>query len=66
MKVVGLFFDKKDFSKMKEVIDSVIENKELKLSRERVRNEAWQYQGQGAEKTVDWLIEKYKRIAGER
>lgn len=66
LKELGIKLDKKDFPKMKEMIDSVIENKELKASRERVRNEAWQYQGQGAEKTVDWLIEKYKRIAGER
>nr|WP_318660143.1 CDP-glycerol glycerophosphotransferase family protein [uncultured Treponema sp.] len=66
LKELGIKLDKKDFPKMKEMIDSVIENKELKSSRERVRNEAWQYQGQGAEKTVDWLIEKYKRIAGER
>ena len=66
LKELGIKLDKKDFPKMKEMIDSVIENKELKASRDRVRAEAWQYQGQGAEKTVDWLLEKYKKITGER
>lgn len=66
LKELGVKLEQKDFFKMKEIIDSVIENNELKLSRERVRKEAWQYQGQGAEKTVDWLIAKHNEIAGDR
>lgn len=66
LKELGIKLDKNDFSRMKEIIDSVIENKDLKNARSRVRDEAWQYKGQGAEKTVDWLLNKQNQIAGRK
>ena len=29
--------------------------------RKNVRKEAWYYQGQGAQKTVDWILNKTKK-----
>lgn len=66
LKELGISLDKNDFTRMKEIIDSVIENKELKVSRSRVREEAWKYMGQGAEKTVDFLINKHQQIINGR
>lgn len=62
LKKIGKCLEKKDFPYMKEVIDQVINDDSFNEARKQVREETWKYKMQGAEKTVDYLINKHKEI----
>lgn len=62
LKKIGKCLEKKDFPCMKEVIDQVINDDSFNEARKQVREETWKYKMQGAEKTVDYLINKHKEI----
>jgi len=49
---------------MKELIDSVIEDKTFAKYRTQVAEETWAYKGQGAEKVADYLIAKHEQLVG--
>lgn len=55
---IGKKLDQKDFINMKKVIDNVLSDDLYSEARKKVRTEAWHYQGQGAQKTVDWILSK--------
>ena len=63
LKKLGKKLEEKDFSDMKNIIDSVISDKSFEKAREDVRAEAWHYQGEGAKRTVDYLINKHKELS---
>lgn len=50
---------------LKETIDELIRSDAKTEGRARVRDEAWQYIGESAERTVDYLVEKYQHLQGE-
>ena len=62
LKKIGKCLEEKDFPDIKNVIDSVISDDSFSEARKQVRKEAWHYQMHGAEKTVDYLINKYSEI----
>ncbi len=61
LKKIGKKLEQKDFANMKNVIDSVLSDDLYAEARKNVRKEAWYYQGQGAQKTVDWILNKTKK-----
>lgn len=59
---LGINLEQNDFSNLKAIIDDLIKNESFQKGRERIRNEAWQHQGEGAKRTVNYLIEKQKEF----
>ena len=47
---------------IKEVIDTCITDYSYAEGRKNVLKETWEYKGQGAVRTVDYLINKYNEI----
>jgi hypothetical protein len=47
---------------IKEVIDDCLENPRYAEGRDGVRIECWKCCGEGAEKTVDYLVSKYEEL----
>ncbi len=56
LKKLGRKLQAADFSNMKEIIDSVIVDSSYAQARKSVREEVWYFQGSGAAKTVDYLL----------
>ena len=52
-----------DFDRMKELIDDGISSSYFTEERQKVREECWQYQGLGAQKTVDYMLHKYEQLS---
>ena len=50
---------------LKETIDQLIGSSAKTQARDRVREEAWQYIGESATRTVDYMVEKYRQLHGE-
>ena len=47
---------------IKERIDKCLYDETFKKAREEVRNEVWNYRGEGAKRTADYLIAKYNEL----
>lgn len=59
---LGIKLEQKDFGNLKEIIDNLMQNESFQKGREKIRNEAWEYQGEGAKHTVDYLIAKHEEL----
>lgn len=57
---IGKCLDEKDFPDMKEVLDSVMASDTYREGRKNVREKVWQYVGESAERTVDYLLGEAK------
>lgn len=55
---LGLPLKEEQFKDFKKVIDTVIESDQYIRGRDRARKEAWMHMGNGAAKTVSYLLEK--------
>lgn len=55
---LGRQITENDFSRLKDVIDSMLTESVWKQGREEVRREAWQYPGEAAVRTVDYLAKE--------
>lgn len=62
---LGLKLKEEDFSNLKEIIQKMISDDSFKKGREKIRNEAWQFKGEAAKRTVDYLVAKYEEIKHE-
>ena len=62
---IGRKLTKEDISNIKEVIDETIKSQEYKDSRKVVRDIAWEYKGEAAVRTVDYILEKLSDLKGE-
>ena len=51
-----------DIDHIKEVIDETIGSQAYKENREKCKDEAWQYRGHAAERTVDYMVAKYEDL----
>lgn len=56
VKKIGVQLKESDFDSMKNVIDNVINSKDLQKARDTIRSECWEQVGQSAINTVDYLI----------
>ena len=54
--LLGRRLDEADFPRMKEVLDGVMSNDVYREGREQVRETAWQYRGEAAVRTVDYIL----------
>lgn len=61
---IGRKLAREDISNIKKVIDDTIESREYKDSRKAIRDIAWEYKGEAAARTVDYLLKKLEEIKG--
>ncbi len=66
LKKLGIPLRQEDFPRMKELIDDLLQKEQNRDAREAVRSEAWQYIGESAARTVDYMIQKYRELYQER
>lgn len=66
LKEIGAPLKPEDFADMKAKIDDLIDSEKFDAARDKVRNEAWQCIGESAQKTVDYMINKYQELSLER
>ena len=59
---LGKELQEKDFPRMKELIDEVIDDEQYAKGREQARREAWMYPGESAKRTVDYMIQKLQEL----
>ncbi len=63
LKDLGVPLKEEDFPRMQEIIDNLLSTDwEGCDARERVRSQAWQFIGESAEKTADYMIQKYQEL----
>ena len=48
---------------LKEIIDACLEDTSYEEGRKSVKNETWEYAGEGAVRAVDYLLQKYEEIS---
>jgi len=63
---IGMELTEEKRDSLKEMIDTCLENPKYAKGREEVRNETWEYFGEGTERTVDWLLNKYSQLTEEK
>lgn len=64
MERLGYELKEDDFSSIKDVIDKALASDVLRANRASVKADCWQYIGESAKLTVDYLIKKKKEISG--
>ncbi|MPN48604.1 hypothetical protein SDC9_196214 [bioreactor metagenome] len=62
---IGVKLTEEKMDSLKEMIDTCLEDPKFAKGREEVRNETWEYFGQGTKRTVDWLLNKYSQLTKE-
>ena len=62
---VGEQLTNDNISRIKDLIDNCIEDSKYELGRKEVRNETWQYQGEGTKRAVDFILKKYNEVTKE-
>lgn len=62
---IGMKLTEEKMDSLKEMIDTCIDDPKYAKGREEVRNETWEYFGEGTKRTVDWLINKYSQLTKE-
>ena len=63
---LGFKLNEDEFSHLKDIIDTCIEDEKFKLAREEARKETWEETGNGSINTVTYLMEKYGEILTKR
>ena len=66
LKDLGVQLKKEDFPKLKQLIDEQLLSAGKAQAREKVRDEAWQYIGESAKRTVDYMVRKYREVSAKR
>lgn len=59
---IGRQLKEEDFGRMKEVIEETMNNKDYSKGRLETKNIAWQYRGEAAKRTVDYLIKRQSEL----
>ena len=59
---IGIPLKEEDFGRIKEVIDSAVNDEGLASGREKARRETWSNPGRAAELTVDYMMRKHEEI----
>lgn len=59
---IGRRLTKEDIGNIKTVIDDTINSREYRDSRRTVRDIAWEYKGEAAARTVDFIVDKLKEL----
>ena len=59
---IGEKLTEDNFAHLKDLIDQCLTESKYEQGRQQVREETWQCRGEGAVRTVDWLIDKYDQL----
>jgi CDP-glycerol glycerophosphotransferase (TagB/SpsB family) len=59
---IGKQLTKDNMQNLKELIDSCIESTEYKNNIDSLIEETWQYKGEGAVRTADYIVNKYNEL----
>lgn len=59
---IGPILSDENLTDIKSMIDIAMEDESYEKSRHEVRDETWMYRGEGAKRTVDYLIRKYEQL----
>ena len=59
---LGIPLQEKDFPNLKAILSDLLSNEKYQAGRDRVRQEAWQHQGNAAKNIVDYLVEKSNQL----
>ena len=59
---IGRKLEKDDIKKIKQVIDDTINSKKLSEGRKEVKDTAWEYKGEAAVRTADYIVKKLEEI----
>lgn len=59
---LGMKLTEDQMDTLKDMIDTCLENPQYAQSRQEVREETWNYYGEGTKRTVDWLVDKYAQL----
>lgn len=55
-----------NMNNLKDLIDSCLTDEQYIKGRQEVKAETWEYVGEGAERTADYLINKYEELTAEK
>lgn len=66
LKEFGTLLTEDDFPNMKGLIDKLLKSDQKKDAIDRVRAESWQYIGESAARTVDYMVKKRQDLLAER
>lgn len=61
---IGRRLEKDDIKNIKQVIDDTISSRKLSEGRREVKDIAWEYKGEAAARTVDYLVNKLAELKG--
>ena len=59
---IGQQLSPENFGQLRQLIDECLQEPRFRENRERARQETWQHIGEGAVRTVDYLMEKYRQL----
>ena len=59
---IGQQLSQENLGQIRRVIDECLQEPRFRENRERAREETWQHRGEGAVRTVDYLMEKYRQL----
>lgn len=60
---LGPIIDEDNIQDIKELIDKSVIDRSYDKCRHEIRNKMWEYKGEGAQRTVDYLIKKYNELS---
>lgn len=63
---IGMKLTEEKMGILKEMIDTCLEDPKYAVGRAEVRNETWEHFGEGTQRTVDWLVDKYEQLTKEK
>ncbi len=63
---IGKQLDDTNIKDIKALIDDCLENKDMEVALQEVKNETWEYFEEGTQRTVDYLLKKYDDIIFEK
>lgn len=62
---LGKELTEENMDNISDLIDACLNDVSFEISRQNVKEETWQYVGQGAERTVDYLLNKYEEVTNK-
>lgn len=66
LKDLGVCLREEDFPRMAELIDGLVQQEQKGSAREKVREQAWEYVGECAKRTVDYMVNKYQELTSNK
>lgn len=63
---IGMELTEDKMDKLKEMIDTCLEDPRFAQGRQEVRQETWEFVGAGTQRAVDWLVNKYQELTEEK